>query len=78
MEISVGEFGDELVQAVLQELVSEASESETRSLSCPTCDEVMRYKGRKTKRMLTARGEIEIEREYYYCEACRSGYFPPR
>jgi hypothetical protein len=78
MEISVGEFGGELLQAVMQELVSDASKSETRSLTCPTCDQVMRYKGQKTKRMMTARGEIEMERDYYYCEACRSGHFPPR
>lgn len=77
MEISVGEFGDELVQAVMQELVSDASASETRRLTCPTCDQGLRYKGRKTKRMLTARGAIEIERDYYYCEGCRSGHFPP-
>lgn len=78
MEISVGKFGEEFLQVVMQELVGDASESETGSLTCPSCDQVMRYKGQKRKRMMTVRGEIEIERDYYYCAACRSGHFPPR
>jgi hypothetical protein len=78
MEISVGEFGEALLQDIMQELVSDASENEGHSLTCPTCQNVMRYKGQKSKRMVTLRGEIEIKRDYYYCEQCRSGLFPPR
>ena len=78
MEISVGEFGEELLQEIMQELVEVSSSSKKQSLSCPNCEKAMRYKGKKSKQMITLRGEVEIERDYYYCEACRSGHFPPR
>ena len=77
LEQSVGEFGEEFLQEIMQELVSEASEKEEGSVNCPSCQKAMRYKGQKSKQMLSLRGEIEIERDYYYCEHCRRGYFPP-
>jgi len=77
MEISVGEFGEEILQEIMQELVSDASEKGGASVNCPTCHKAMRSKGSKTKQMLSLRGEIKIERDYYYCEHCRRGYFPP-
>jgi hypothetical protein len=78
MEISVGEFGEELLQEIMQELVAVSSSSGNHTENCPDCQRVMRYKGKKNKQMMTLRGEIEIERDYYYCEDCRSGHFPPR
>ena len=78
MEISVGEFGEELLQEIMQELVEVSSSSEKHVVICAKCEKAMRYKGKKSKQMITLRGEVEIERDYYYCEACRSGYFPPR
>lgn len=77
MEISVGEFGEELLQEIMQELVEVSSASENHSINCPNCERTMRYKGKKSKQMMTLRGEVEIERNYYYCETCRSGHFPP-
>lgn len=47
MEISVGKFGEEFLQVVMQELASNASESKPRSSPCATCEQVMRYKGQK-------------------------------
>jgi hypothetical protein len=26
---------------------------------------------------VTLRGEVEVERDYYYCDTCKRGYFPP-
>lgn len=77
MEISVGEFGEELLQEIMQELVEVSSASECHSINCLECERAMRYKGKKSKQMMTLRGEVKIERDYYYCEDCRSGYFPP-
>lgn len=77
MEMSVGEFGEELLQNIMQELVEVSSSTQKQTVRCPTCEKTMRYKGKKSKQMMTLRGEVEIERDYYYCEACRSGYFPP-
>ena len=78
MERNVSELSETLRQDIMQELANQASETAPESVSCPICECVMRYKGRKSKRMVTLSGEIEINREYYYCEACRRGYFPPR
>ena len=35
-----------------------------------------RYAGRRRKRFTTALGEMTLERAYYHCEACQSGFFP--
>ena len=34
------------------------------------------YAGRKEKTILTAMGEMRLERAYYHCDACRSGFCP--
>jgi hypothetical protein len=78
MEINVGEFGEELLKEIMQELVEVSSTNENHAANCPNCEKAMRYKGQKSKQMMTLRGEVEIERDYYYSETCRSGYFPPR
>jgi len=44
---------------------------------CPRCGGRMRPKGRKRRRVITRSGEVEVERTYYYCETCQSGFFPP-
>jgi hypothetical protein len=38
----------------------------------------LRNKGKRKKWVLTLRGETDVERNYYHCETCRKGYFPPR
>jgi hypothetical protein len=45
---------------------------------CSGCGGEMRYKGEKTRPgILTSQGAIKLERSYYYCEQCKSGFFPP-
>jgi hypothetical protein len=45
---------------------------------CGGCGREMRYKGEKTRPgILTSQGAIKLERSYYYCEKCKSGFFPP-
>lgn len=45
---------------------------------CSGCGGEMRYKGEKTRPgILTSQGAIKLERSYYYCETCKSGFFPP-
>jgi hypothetical protein len=45
---------------------------------CSGCGGEMRYKGEKTRPgILTSQGAIRLERSYYYCEKCKSGFFPP-
>jgi hypothetical protein len=43
---------------------------------CPTCGGKVQNKGRKSRQVLHREGEMRLEREYYYCPACKQG-FPP-
>jgi hypothetical protein len=45
------------------------------SVACP-CGKQARYHGQRRRRVLTAVGEAEIERAYYYCSQCRQGQCP--
>jgi hypothetical protein len=45
--------------------------------ACPRCGKEMHYKGQKVVKPRSWVGELEIERGYYYCAACREGFFPP-
>ena len=40
------------------------------------CGGPARYGGRRAKTFLTLVGEMRIERAYYYCERCGSGFCP--
>ena len=75
MEDLVGEFEIDLRQTVMQELVDEA-QSQAVGI-CADCGGKRRYKGKKSKRVVTLWGEVEVERDYYHCVTCKRGYFPP-
>jgi len=44
---------------------------------CNGCGVEMRYKGLKKNRVSSWVGELKLERGYYYCDQCRTGFFPP-
>ncbi len=46
--------------------------------ACPQCHRPMQPKGRKTKKVVTATGEVDVVRSYFYCPDCEQGLFPPR
>ena len=46
--------------------------------ACPTCQEEMRYKGEHSKEVTSWVGELKLKRGYYYCQGCKTGFFPPR
>jgi hypothetical protein len=75
MEDLVGEFELEVRQSLMQEMVADVQE--TAASLCETCGGKLRYKGKKPKRIVTLRGEVRLERDYYQCETCGNGYFPP-
>ncbi len=75
IESIVGGSEADFRQRVLEEIIAIQQETPT---TCPMCGGKLRNKGKRTKRMVTLRGETEIERSYYQCEACNKGYFPPR
>ena len=44
---------------------------------CPTCGRKMRYKGLKDTTVESRLGPLRLDRGYYYCARCESGFFPP-
>jgi hypothetical protein len=67
-------FGEEMARAVI---AGQEAQQPVAAPRCPTCDEVMRAKGRKRKAVESRLGGVAVEREYYYCARCASGLFPP-
>jgi hypothetical protein len=60
--------------AVLSLLLSQ-HQPVVAALACE-CGRQARYHSQRKRRVLTALGETEIERAYYYCSQCRQGYCP--
>ena len=70
----IGDLEMDFRQRVLKDMIGE---QEIDATSCPDCGGKFRNKGTRSKRLVTLRGETEIERPYYQCEACGKGIFPP-
>jgi uncharacterized protein with PIN domain len=77
MEALTGEMGQELMQATMQSL-SESQQAEPNEVRCEQCNTPMHKRGKRKKQVVTLRGEIEVERQYYVCPCCGTGTFPPR
>jgi len=45
------------------------------SLACP-CGGLARYAGRRPKTFTSALGDLVLERAYFHCDKCRSGFCP--
>lgn len=76
MEELVGVFEHQIRQQVMQEIINEYKADET--FTCQSCGKKLHNKGKKKRQLVTVRGEVTVERDYYYCEACEKGCFPPR
>lgn len=70
--------GNQFEQAVLAELVAASGSELPEWPVCPDCGRKMKYKGQRSRRVVTETGEVELERAYYHCAACKRGVFPPR
>lgn len=75
MEDLVGDLEIELRQSLLQEMVVDAQQ--TRPGLCERCGGKLRYIGKKSRQVVTLRGEVKVERDYYQCQTCGKGHFPP-
>jgi NADH pyrophosphatase NudC (nudix superfamily) len=69
--VSEADFRQRALEAIIA--VQQAS-----ARTCPLCGSQLRNKGKRKKRIVSLRGETDVERTYYQCETCRKGYFPPR
>lgn len=75
IEDVIGELETDFRQRVLKEMMGE---QDRIVQSCPDCGGKLRNKGRHSKRLVTLRGEVDVERTYYQCTDCGKGVFPPR
>jgi len=75
IEDVIGDLENDFRQRILSEVMGEQTD---QAMSCPDCGGQLRNKGKHTKRLVTLRGEADVERSYYQCEACGKGVFPPR
>lgn len=74
IEAVIGISEADFRQGALEELVAIQHES---LKACAVCGGKLRNKGKRKKRVVTLRGETDVERCYYQCAACGKGFFPP-
>jgi uncharacterized protein with PIN domain len=67
-------LGEDLVKGII---ARQEKRQPAEKQICDQCGEQMENKGLKRKGMESMVGEIELEREYYYCVKCKRGNFPP-
>ena len=68
------ELGLEFAQAIIQ---AQETVQPVPGPICAQCGREMHVKGKKGKGIESRLGLIETERQYYYCEHCHRGAFPP-
>ncbi len=66
--------GEEMMRVVVG---SQEEGQPGESPKCAQCGEEMRNKGQKERSIESRVGGLTIERGYYYCTCCKSGFFPP-
>lgn len=62
-------------QAALEEIIAMQQDIPNH---CPRCGGQLENKGKRSKQVISLRGETTIERTYYQCQQCGHGYFSPR
>ena len=77
MEDLIGKMGQDIMRETMQG-VSQHEQVEPWLVICEACQVQMQKRGQRKKRVVTKRGEIELERQYYVCPQCGHGAFPPR
>jgi uncharacterized protein with PIN domain len=77
MERLTGEMGHEVMQHTLPKLSETQQSPADRVGLCEACNRRMHKRGKRKKRVVTVRGQVEIERQYYMCPGCGRGHFPP-
>ena len=78
MEAKVLAVRQQLGQRLLQALIEDQEARQPAAPpQCPTCGVAMRYKGQKGTVIETRLGGLKVERGYYHCAHCESGFFSP-
>ena len=76
MEDLIGKMGQDIMRETIHR-VSQHEQVEPSQVICQACQVEMHKRGKRKKRVVTKRGEIELERQYYVCPQCNHGAFPP-
>ena len=67
-------------QQISQEMTQSLSEHESQArdidVCCSKCKSPARYKGQKAKWIKTRSGDIRVNRDYWSCLDCQTGFFP--
>jgi hypothetical protein len=63
-------------RAVEQRLNTDHADHGEPSTPCPTCAQPARYAGRRPKLFTSALGPLTLERAYYHCDSCETGFCP--
>lgn len=69
-------FREEILRSLVGESEQAAEEQQVRP-SCAKCGKAMHHKGKRRKQVVTEAGEMTVYRDYYYCQTCGVGIFPP-
>src|SRR5258707_8127630 len=67
--------GQSVKASVLAGLVANAPQP-TAGDRCAQCGGKLKDKGKRSKWVFTQAGEVQVERDYYYCDQCKTGFFP--
>jgi hypothetical protein len=79
LEEQTAKLRQRLMGEMMSRLVSQREAAQpAEGLRCPKCGEDMENKGKRKRTVRGPEGPIELERAYYYCSACKQGFFPPR
>jgi len=68
-------------QVIMGKLIDELAakaDDQVVAPECEQCRQAMIYRGKAKRQVSHREGEVALVRAYYYCDHCRSGFFPPR
>lgn len=76
IEVEVEEIGKQIKETLTREIIQESAPlyAGTR-LDC-ACRGRARFKGWRSRKIITLHGHIRFERAYFYCASCRNGFAP--
>jgi hypothetical protein len=82
IESKVLEVGHRIMRDMIGVMIQDEKEEEQRERTkpepaCTSCGRPMRYKGEKSKGVMSKVGQIDIHRDHYHCPHCKAGIFPP-
>jgi hypothetical protein len=74
IEQVIGQSEAAFRQGALEEILAR---QQAGGSECRLCGGSLENKGKRSRQVISVRGESRIERTYYQCQACGHGFFPP-